>query len=102
MRRYVYVTPKSYLAFIDQYKQVYKNKYDGLNDEESNIRKGLERLREAAEGVEELKVDLKKEEIKLKEASDVTDKLLKELEVENKKAKAKADEVAGETEKCVA
>ncbi len=23
MRRYVYVTPKSYLSFIDQYKQVY-------------------------------------------------------------------------------
>lgn len=102
MRRYVYVTPKSYLAFIDQYKQVYKTKYDGLNNEESNIRKGLERLKEAAEGVEELKIDLKKEEVKLKEASDITDKLLKELEVENKKAKAKGDEVAIETEKCVA
>ena len=30
MRRYVYVTPKSYLAFIDQYKQVYKAKFDGM------------------------------------------------------------------------
>lgn len=86
MRRYVYVTPKSYLSFIDQYKQVYKAKYDGLNTEESNIQKGLDRLKEAALGVEELKVDLKKEEIKLKEASDVTDKLLKELEIENRKA----------------
>ena len=102
MRRNVYVTPKSYLSFIDQYKQVYKTKYDGLNNEENNIRKGLDRLREAAEGVEELKIDLKKEEIKLKEASDITDKLLKELEVENRKAKAKGDEVAAETEKCVA
>jgi len=55
MRRYVYVTPKSYLSFIDQYKQVYKQKYDGLNNEESNIRKGLDRLAEAASGVEKLK-----------------------------------------------
>jgi dynein heavy chain len=102
MRRYVYVTPKSYLAFIDQYKTVYRTKYDGLNNEEQNIRKGLERLREAAEGVEELKIDLKKEEVKLREASEVTDKLLKELEVENRKAKIKGDEVALVAEKCIA
>lgn len=81
---------------------MYKTKFDGLNLEEQNIRKGLDRLREAAEGVEELKIDLKKEEVKLKEASDITDKLLKELEIENRKAKAKGDEVALETEKCVA
>jgi len=86
MRRYVYVTPKSYLSFIDQYKQVYKSKYDGINFEESNIKNGLDKLKDAAMGVEELKVDLKKEEVKLKEASDITDKLLKELEVENRKA----------------
>jgi dynein heavy chain len=99
MRRYVYVTPKSYLSFIDQYKQVYKTKYDGLNMEESNITKGLDKLASAAKGVEELKVDLKKEEVKLKEASDVTDKLLKELEVENRKAQQKSNEVAEDAAK---
>lgn len=102
MRRYVYVTPKSYLSFIEQYKSVYKKKYDGINQEESNIKKGLDRLKEAAEGVEELKIDLKKEDLKLKEASDITDKLLKELEVENRKAKIKADEVSVVAEKCIA
>lgn len=96
------MTPKSYLAFIDQYKQVYKAKFDGVSTEESNIRKGLDRLKEAAEGVEELKIDLKKEDLKLKEASEVTDKLLKELEVENRKAKIKGDEVAAVAEKCIA
>lgn len=65
MRRYVYVTPKSYLGFIDLYKNVYKTKFTELNLEEANIRKGLDRLKEAAEGVEEMKIDLKKEEIKL-------------------------------------
>jgi len=101
MRRYVYVTPKSYLAFIDQYKQVYKAKFDGVTLEEQNIKKGLERLKEAAEGVEELKIDLKKEEVKLKEASEITDRLLKDLEVENRKAKIKSDEVAIVAENCI-
>jgi dynein heavy chain len=101
MRRHVYVTPKSYLSFIDLYKDVYKVKYDGIDVEEANIVSGLEKLAEASQGVEELKVDLRKEEVKLKEASDVTDKLLKELEVENKKAKEKADEVAIVAENCI-
>lgn len=101
MRRHVYVTPKSYLSFIDLYKDVYKVKYDGIDVEEANIVSGLDKLAEASQGVEELKVDLKKEEVKLKEASDVTDKLLKELEIENKKAKEKADEVAIVAENCI-
>jgi len=101
MRRHVYVTPKSYLSFIDQYKGEYSKKYNGIDVEESNIVKGLDRLAEAAQGVEELKVDLRKEEVKLKEASEVTDKLLKELEVENKKAKEKADEVAIVADNCI-
>jgi len=101
MRRHVYVTPKSYLSFIDLYKEVYTKKYNGIDQEESNIVKGLDRLAEASQGVEELKIDLKKEEIKLKEASEITDKLLKELEVENKKAKDKADEVAIVAENCI-
>jgi dynein heavy chain, axonemal len=101
MRRHVYVTPKSYLSFIELYKDVYKVKYDGIDDEEQNIVKGLDCLAEAAQGVEELKIDLKKEDIKLKEASEITDKLLKELEVENKKAREKGDEVAIVTENCI-
>lgn len=101
MRRHVYVTPKSYLSFIELYKDVYSVKYDGIDVEEANIVSGLEKLAEASQGVEELKVDLRKEEVKLKEASDVTDKLLKELEVENKKAKEKADEVAIVAENCI-
>lgn len=93
MRRHVYVTPKSYLSFIDLYKSVYNTKYTDLNTEEKNIRRGLEKLQEAAEGIAVLKEELAKEEVKLGEAAKKTDKLLKELEVENQKAKKKADEV---------
>ena len=101
MRRYVYVTPKSYLSFIDLYKQVYKVKYDGIDVEEKNIINGLDKLAEASEGVEVLKVELKAEDVKLKDATEKTDKLLKEVEIENKKAKEKADEVNIVAENCV-
>ena len=100
MRRHVYVTPKSYLSFIDLYKNVYGVKFKELNTEEDNILKGLQKLKDAAQGVEELKVDLRKEEVKLKEAQERTDKLLKELEEENLKAKKKADEVQVVKEGC--
>jgi dynein heavy chain len=93
MRRRVFVTPKSYLSFIDLYKVIYKDKYDKIDIEEGQIIRGLEKLAEASKGVEELKIDLKVEEVKLKEASEATDKLLKELEIENRKAKEKNDEV---------
>lgn len=101
MRRHVYVTPKSYLSFIDLYKDVYKKKYHDIDVEDKNIISGLDKLREAAEGIEELKIDLKAEEIKLKEASEVTDKLLKELEIENKKAKETSDRVAIVADNCM-
>ena len=34
MKTYVYVTPKIYLSFIEQYKKVYKAKYDTIIFEE--------------------------------------------------------------------
>lgn len=100
MRRYVYVTPKSYLSFIDSYKQEYRVKYDNLNQEEKDIRNGLDKLAEASQGVEELKIDLKEEDAKLKVAAEQTDKLLKEVEIENLKAKKKGEEVQLVKEAC--
>ncbi len=100
MRRHVYVTPKSYLSFIDQYKQVYSTKFGELNTEETNIRNGLVKLKEATEGVEKLKIELKEEDKKLKEASEKTDVLLKEVGRENEKARVKAEEVGKEADMC--
>ena len=71
------------MSFIDLYLSVYKTKYGDLNAEEKNIRLGLEKLQEAAQGIAVLKEELAKEEVKLGEAAKKTDKLLKELEVEN-------------------
>lgn len=101
MRRHVYVTPKSYLAFIAMYKQEYAKKYELIDIDERNINNGLEKLAGASAQIEELKIDLKKEDAKLKEASESTDKMLKELDIENKKADVKSKEVAQVTETCM-
>ena len=101
MRRHVYVTPKSYLAFIAMYKDEYAKKYALIDIDEQNINNGLEKLAGASSQIEELKIDLKKEDAKLKEASESTDRMLKDLDVENKKADIKSKEVAQVTEACM-
>jgi len=93
MRRHVYVTPKSYLSFIDLYKAVYKQKYDAIDVLWQNIVKGLDKLKEASEVIEIMKIELKKEEQKLQEAQDETNKVLADLEIKGKAAKEKTDEV---------
>jgi len=100
MRRNVYVTPKSYLSFIAFYRDIYKKKYDAIDVEENNIIKGLDRLAEASVGVEELKVDLKKEDARLKEATESTEKLLKELEIQNREADKQARDVNAVADAC--
>lgn len=102
MRRYVYVTPKSYLSFIAMYQEIYKLKYKGIDVEEQNINQGLDKLAEATAGVEELKINLKKEEVILKAAKESTEKLLGELEIENKKADIKSQEVGAVSSACQA
>jgi hypothetical protein len=49
-----------------------------------------------------LKVDLKKEEVKLKETQEKVDKLIKELEIENAKAKQTGEQVAVVASNCKA
>ncbi len=100
MRRHVYVTPKSYLSFIDQYKKVYESKFKELNEEETAIRIGLQKLQDAADGVKKLSEDLKIEEERLKVASEKTEVLLKNLEVENAKAMKKREEVMQVQKSC--
>ncbi|GIX94870.1 dynein heavy chain 8, axonemal [Caerostris extrusa] len=61
-RRLTYVTPKSYLAFINGYKAIYTEKRTGISGLASRINSGLTKLQEATISVNELKVviDVKK------------------------------------------
>lgn len=51
----MYVTPKSYLSFVDMYKKNYREKYDAIDVEEVNVKNGLEKLAEAGEQIRKLK-----------------------------------------------
>ena len=42
MRKYVYVTPRSFLCFIEYYKKLYSLKYDEVNVQEKSVNIGLQ------------------------------------------------------------
>ena len=101
LRRQVYVTPKSFLSFIESYKILYMKKYyEELDVQESKFKVGLQKIQEAQEAIASMSITLSKEEEKVKEASDKTEILLKDLEKQNIKAKAKQDEVEANARQC--
>merc|ERR1719197_1075345 len=102
MRKYVYVTPKSYLCFIDAYKGLYKVKYEDVNVQEQSVKLGLEKLDQAAVQVDEMKIHLAEEEKNLKVAEESTNKLLVKVQSETAKAEKKAAEVGVQKDECLA
>lgn len=100
MRRQVYVTPKSFLSYLNAYKGLYIEKYKELDIEGNSYKIGLNKIQEATVSIASMEVGLKEEEVQLREASDKTDKLLVNLEKEKKKAKQKEEEVEQTKEQC--
>eukprot|EP00928_Gymnodinium_smaydae_P031098 TRINITY_DN22944_c0_g2_i2.p1 TRINITY_DN22944_c0_g2~~TRINITY_DN22944_c0_g2_i2.p1 ORF type:complete len:3465 (-),score=972.42 TRINITY_DN22944_c0_g2_i2:18-9410(-) len=102
MRKHVYVTPKSFLCFIDFYKVLYRVKYDEINAQERSVNIGLMKLREASDFVEQLQKKLKDQEVVLKAKEQQTSKLLEKVASEKAKADAKAEQVNGQKAECQA
>jgi len=91
-RRNVYVTPKSFISFINSYKIVYKGKYEGVNDDASKIGNGLLKLAEAEEDVAKMKINLAEVEKVLVKTSQRIEKMIVNLKEKSGKAeKIKAD-----------
>ncbi|XP_058454765.1 dynein axonemal heavy chain 5 [Malaya genurostris] len=78
-RRATHVTPKSYLNFIAGYKSIYTQKHKELCDGAEKMDTGLEKLAEASESVEILKIDLAHMEKELVEASAKAERVLVEV-----------------------
>jgi len=93
MRRNVYCTPKSFLAFIDMYRDLYKEKFDNIDREEQNVNNGLETIKAASKQIEELRVVINKQ----RETVDELLKGIKEkaavIKEDTDKAKKKEEEV---------
>ena len=102
LRRFNYVTPKSFLELISFYKMLLADKTTALNKLIYRLDVGLSKLKKTSEDVAELRVDLDHTIVKVEEKKASTDALLvnigeqrAEAEVIEQKANAEA-ELAGE------
>ncbi|ANQ07504.1 Uncharacterized protein PCOAH_00018730 [Plasmodium coatneyi] len=101
MRRNTYVTPKSYLSFIDLYKQMYVKKYEEIQSLKESVDIGLKKLNEAAMDVQKMRESLTTEEEKLKESDEQTNVLLEKVKKESLKAEKQSIEVSKFRDKCI-
>jgi len=92
-RRNTYVTPKSYLGFIEEYKGVYVKKLDHVQVLADSINTGLEKLREAAADVEKIKIEVREKEKTLIIAQENGARMLQEITASTAKAEKKKAEV---------
>jgi dynein heavy chain len=94
MRRHVYQTPKSYLSFLEVYRQTYQQKLDEIKHKEESVNLGLTKLVQGAEDVEKMKLVLADKAKELEKATEETNKMLSSLEVSSHEAKKESDKVA--------
>ncbi|KAJ8600462.1 hypothetical protein CTAYLR_001460 [Chrysophaeum taylorii] len=102
MRRAVYQTPKSYLSFIQSYTKMYKGKLEELEDKEGRVKLGLEKLKQGARDVEDMKGVLAAEDKKLAVATEETNKMLEGLQVSSAEAQREGDKVEKDKAACEA
>lgn len=94
-RRHVYVTPKSYLSFIAGYKDLYQRKWSFIRELASSIQVGLQKMNEAKDDVNKMKVELGIKNQELAVAQKEAEVLLKSISenttiAEKEKAKVRA------------
>ena len=102
LRRAVYQTPKSYLSFIQSYTKMYKLKLAELEDKEGRVKLGLEKLKQGARDVEDMKGVLAEEDKKLAVATEETNKMLEGLQISSAEAQREGDKVAKDKAACEA
>ncbi|XP_053761037.1 dynein axonemal heavy chain 8 isoform X3 [Panthera pardus] len=103
-RRRAHVTPKSYLSFINGYKNIYAEKVKFINEQAERMNIGLDKLMEASESVAKLSQDLAVKEKELAVASVKADEVLAEVTVSaqaSAKVKNEVQEVKDKAQKIV-
>jgi dynein heavy chain len=100
MRRNVCQTPKSYLSFLQNYKDMYTAKLGEIQEKEKRVILGLEKLVGGAADVELMKGELKEKKFALEVATQETTTMLKGLEKSSHAAKKESDQVATIKQQC--
>ncbi|XP_027732137.1 dynein heavy chain 8, axonemal [Vombatus ursinus] len=103
-RRRAHVTPKSYLSFVNGYKNIYAEKLKYINEQAERMNIGLSKLMEASESVAQLSQDLAIKEKELEVASVKADQVLAEVTVSaqaSAKVKNEVQEVKDKAQKIV-
>ena len=93
-RRHVYVTPKSYLSFLNGYKELYSSKLVEVKQLADKINNGLGKLKDAKEDVRVMKGELAVKKEDLAVAQKKSQELLKNISSETayaEKEKAKVN-----------
>jgi len=102
MSRKVYQTPKSYLSFLAAYKVLYTEKLATIQDQASRVNLGLDKLVKGAADVEDMKIVLAEEQIKLEKATKDTNVVLANLQVSSAEAQKEGEKVSKIAESCKA
>lgn len=79
-RRPTYVTPKSFLSFLDGYKKIYSQKLEAIQVMAKRMNTGLAKLVEAGHSVEELKKDLEIKEKDIAVANEAAEAVSKKIQ----------------------
>ncbi|CAF0723345.1 unnamed protein product [Didymodactylos carnosus] len=85
-RRATHVTPKSYLSFINGYKEIYEQKLQEIESMAKRMNEGLTKLAEAEKAVHSMKEELTVKEKELDVANKKADEVLKEVAVTKNEA----------------
>nr|CAD7439194.1 unnamed protein product [Timema bartmani] len=93
-RRQTYVTPKSFLSFLEGYKTIYSVRHSHIAEMAQHMNTGLEKLVEAAESVNLLSKELEVMEREIKIATEKADVVLKVVT----KSAQEAEKVKAEVE----
>ncbi|KAL1516507.1 hypothetical protein ABEB36_000416 [Hypothenemus hampei] len=104
-RRRTYVTPKTFITFLDAYKILYKKKVDDIEVLAMRMKTGLSKLVEAQASVDVLRTDLAVKEKEMHVATEAAEKVLAEVLAANEiatKIKEEATVVKERAENLVA
>jgi dynein heavy chain len=101
MKKKVYVTPKSYLTYIDEYIKLYKVKRDEIVNRESIIQNGLGKLDQAAKDIEKQNIELEAMMKQLDQNKRIVEEKRNGLLVENEKIAILEAEVSAKETECM-